>query len=417
MASPTSTQSSGSKAGDLPLQGLRIVECSSFVAGPSGCLTLGMLGADVVKVDPLEGPADYARWPLSQHTSKSLFWNSLNRGKRSVAVDMRSPQGRELVLDLVAAPGPDAGLLVDNMVGRPWLTHKALAQRREDVIQVHIQGYNDNRPAVDYTVNAEVGIPQMTGPVSLAIPVNHVLPAWDLLTGMTAVTSLLAALRRRDRSGEGSYLEVALADVALAGVASMGWLAEAAEQGDRRRHGNHIFGSFGADFSTRDGYRVMVVALTVRQWKALLAVTGTERLIGALEEAAEVDLDLETDRYRMRETIAAVMRPWFEARQLDRITKELDKAQVLWSRYRQLSETLAELALDPASSVVTHLHQPGIGTMASARLPIRPDGEWVEPRPAPRLGEDTDQVLTEVLGLSSHDVGALHDSGVVASPR
>ncbi|MGK5112462.1 CoA transferase [Geodermatophilus sp. CPCC 205506] len=399
---------------DRPLDGLRVLECSSFVAGPSGCLTLGLLGADVVKVDPIDGPADINRWPVSGRTGRSLFWSSLNRGKRSVAVDLRSPEGRELVVALATHPGPDGGLVVDNNVGRPWLTYEALAARRPDLIQVHIQGYNDGRPAVDYTVNAEIGVPGMTGPVGSAEPVNHVVPAWDLLTGMTAVTGLLAALRRRDRSGEGSYLALALADVALAGVASMGWLAEAIEQGDRPRHGNHLYGSFGVDFATSDQHRVMVVALTVRQWRNLVQVTGTDRVFKALEEAAEVDLSLETDRFRMRETIAAVMRPWFAARTVDEVTHELDDAHVLWSRYRTMSESVRELAKDPVTSVVTEIDQPGIGTITSARSPIRLGGNWTDPRPAPRFGQDTDQVLADVLGLADHEIAGLHDRGVVA---
>lgn len=187
---------------------------------------------------------------LSSKADASLFWSS-NRGKRSVAVDLQSPEGREIVTGLATTPGPDAGIVVDNNVGQPWLSYDALAARRADLIQVHIQGYNDGRPAVVYTVNAEVGLPGMTGPTGVSAPVNHVLPAWDLLTGMTAATALLAALRRRDQTSQGSYVELALADVALAGVASMGWLAEAVERGDRPRHGNHVYGSFGVDFATK----------------------------------------------------------------------------------------------------------------------------------------------------------------------
>jgi 2-methylfumaryl-CoA isomerase len=396
------------------LEGLRVVECSSFVAGPSGCLTLGMLGAEVIKVDPIGGPADHQRWPVSNRGGDSLFWSSLNRGKKSVAVDLRSPEGKELVLELATRPGRGGGLVVDNNVGRPWLTYEALSARRADAIQVHIQGYNDGRPAVDYTVNAEVGVPGMTGPGGSAEPVNHVLPAWDLLTGMTAATGLLAAVRHRDLTGAGTYVELALADVALAGIASMGWLTEAVEQGDRPRHGNHMYGAFGVDFALQDDSRVMVVALTVRQWKALVNVTLTGHVFEALEKAAEVDLSTESDRYRMRETIAAVMRPWFLARDLDQVTRELTEAQVLWSKYRTMTEMVGELAKDPARSVVTELEQPGIGTVTTARSPLRLGGDWLEPQAAPTLGQDTDQVLAEVLGLAEHEIASLHDRGLVA---
>jgi 2-methylfumaryl-CoA isomerase len=397
-----------------PLADLRVVECTSFVAGPSGCMTLAQLGADVIRVDPLGGAADYRRWPVSATTGTSLYWTALNKGKRSVQIDLRSEEGRELVLALATSPGPGGGVVVDNNVGRPWLSYDALRARRPDVVHVHIQGHADGRPAVDYTVNAAVGVPDLTGPVGVADPVNHVLPAWDLLTGMTAMTGLLAALHRRDREHEGAYLEIALFDVALAGVASMGWLAEADERDrDRPRHGNHVYGSFGVDFGTSDGQRVMVVALTPRQWVALRGVTATEKVFSALEEALDVDLDREEDRYQLRETIAAVLRPWFEARPLAEVSRELDAAQVLWSPYRTLRKAVADFRADAAPSVLEEVQQPGIGRVVSARSPLRQDASYGVARPAPSLGQDTDEVLAEVLGLADAELAGLHDRGVI----
>lgn len=413
MVSAYDARMGNSVASNPPLAGVRIIECSSFVAGPSGCMTLGTLGAEVIRVDPIGGAADYGRWPVSHRTGESLYWSSLNRGKKSVTVNLRDPEGRELVVAMATASGPGNGIVLDNNVGAPWLDYESLVLRRPDLIQVHIQGHSDGRPAVDYTVNAEVGIPHITGPVGGADPVNHVLPAWDLLCGMTATTGLLAALRRRDFTGEGSFLSVALADVALAGVASLGWLAEAAEQGDRPRHGNHVYGSFGVDFETSDRERVMVVALTPRQWRALRSVTCTDHVFIALEEALGVDLSVETDRYQLRETVAAVLRPWFSARTLDEATKELDNAQVLWSRYRTMSDTVRELSAAPDSTVVTQLDQPGIGSMTSSRSPIRIDGSYTPPLPAPRLGQDTDAVLQDVLGLQDREIADLRSRGVI----
>ena len=401
-----------------PLDAVRVLECATFVAGPSAGMTLAQLGADVIRVDQPGGAADYGRWPVSRRTGRSLYWTSLNRGKRSVAIDMRSPEGRELVLALSTADGRDGGVVIDNNVGRPWLSYAALTARRVDVIQVHIQGYRDGRPAVDYTVNAEVGVPGITGPTDVSEPVNHVLPAWDLLTGAHAVTGVLSALRHRDRTGEGTYVELALADVALAGVAGMGWLSEAVEAGaDRPRHGNHLFGSFGVDFATADGQRVMVVALTARQWDALRRVTHTEEVFAALEQALGVNLSIDTDRYQLRETIAAVLRPWFLARTLDVASHELEAAQVLWSRYRSMNDVVADELRPNETSVLTHLEQPGVGTVVSASSPLRVDSEYGDVRPAPHLGEHTEEVLTEVLGLDSVTLGALYDRGLVSGPE
>lgn len=400
----------------LPLEDLRVVECATYVAGPSGGMALAQLGADVIRVDPVGGATDYRRWPLAPGGG-SLYWTSLNRGKRSVAVDLRAPAGRELVTALVTAPGSDAGVFLDNNVRRPWLSWEVLSQQRSDLVHVHVQGHRDGRPAVDYTVNAAVGVPSMTGAESGEEPVNHVLPAWDLLTGSTAAVGLLAALRRRDRTGEGGLVEVALADVALAGVACLGWFAEAQLAGQSRpRHGNHVYGSFGVDFTTADGQRVMVVALTESQWRALCEVTGTGAVFEALQTALGVDLHDEESRYLHRETVGAILRGWFAARDLATVRDELEAARVLWGPYRTTMDVVQDHEACPSRSPLQDVDQPGVGRVLGMGLPLRLDERTLPPVAAPLLGADTEQVLAEVLGLSSAEIGRLHEGGVVASP-
>ncbi|RMI28851.1 CoA transferase [Nocardia stercoris] len=399
-----------------PLTGLRVVEFASFVAGPSAGMTLAQLGAEVIRIDPAGGAADFHRWPVSQRTGASLYWASLNRGKRSVEIDVRTERGRELVLALSTAPGDHAGLVVDNAVGRPWFSYDALAARRGDVIKVHIGGRSDGGPAVDYTVNTEVGVTDLTGPADTRTPVNHVLPAWDLLAGTTATTALLAALHRRRTTGHGSDLRIALADVALAGVANLGWFSEVRERGDRPRHGNFVYGSFGADFRTGDDERVMVVALTPRQWQALCEATGTAKVVAALSDAVGADFDDEAARYTHRETLAAIMRPWFAARTIDEAAEALTTTGVLWSRYRTMSDVVTDFEAGIASPVLTELDQPGIGPVVSARNPIRDSSEYGPVAPAAALGADTDAVLAETLGLTDAELGALHDSGIIGGP-
>ncbi|MCF8588917.1 CoA transferase [Gordonia sp. HY366] len=397
-----------------PLDGVRIVEFASFVAGPSAGMALAQLGADVIRVDPLGGNADYRRWPLSDRTGESLYWNSLNRGKRSVAVDVRSDAGRELLLNLATAPGADAGIVVDNAVGRSWFSYETLRARREDVIAVRVQGRADGGPAVDYTVNGAAGVADLTGPVYTDAPVNHVLPAWDLLCGQQVVSSVLAALRRRDRTGHGALVEIALADVAMAAVANMGWFSEAAERGDRVRHGNHVYGGFGVDFATADGDRVMIVALTPRQWKAIGEATGTAEVFAALSASLHADFFTDEGRYEHRGVIEAVLTPWFAKNSTSHVHAALQNAGVLWGPYRSAAGVAADFAADPASEpVLESLVQPGVGEIISANSAARFDSQYSGSVPAAPLGHDTDAVLSEVLGLDAGELGRLRDDGVI----
>ncbi|WOC12345.1 CoA transferase [Gordonia sp. MP11Mi] len=397
-----------------PLDGVRIVEFSSFVAGPSAGMALAQLGADVIRVDPLGGNADYRRWPLSDRTGESLYWNSLNRGKRSVTVDVRSDAGREVLLNLATAQGADAGIVVDNAVGRPWFSYDALRGRRDDVIAVRVQGRADGGPAVDYTVNGAAGVADLTGPAFTDAPVNHVLPAWDLLCGQQVVSALLAALRRRDRTGHGALVEIALADVAMAAVANMGWFSEAAERGDRVRHGNHLYGSFGVDFATADGDRVMIVALTPRQWKAIGEATGTTEVFAGLSVSLCADLFTDEGRYEHRRVIEAVLTPWFAKNSTSHVHEALHNAGVLWGPYRSAAGVAADFAAHPASEpVLQSLVQPGIGEVISANSAVRFDSQYSGSVPAVPLGHDTDAVLAEVLGLDEVELARLHDDGVI----
>lgn len=402
-----------------PLQGLQVVECASFVAGPTGGMTLAQLGASVIRIDPIGGGSDHHRWPVvgdgaDRIDAESYYWTSLNKGKRSVVVDMRSDEGREVITALITAPGPDRGILVDNVVGRRWMANEVLAARRRDLIHLRVQGYPDGRPAVDYTVNAEVGIPQITGTEEGAAPVNHVLPAWDLIAGLSVSTAVLAALHDRGRTGRGTFAELALSDVALAGVANLGWLAEVAARGsDRPRHGNHVYGSFGVDFACSDHQRVMVVALTGGQWAALKEVTGTGAIFTALEQALDADLALESERYRLRDTIAAVLKPWFGARDSETVSAELDAARVLWGSYRTMADVVAGHR-EGRYAVLEDAQLPDGSPSITARSPLRWNGEYGRAGAPPVLGRDTDEVLAEVLGLDHAEIARLHDRGVVA---
>jgi 2-methylfumaryl-CoA isomerase len=401
-----------------PLAGMRVVEMSAFVAVPLAGMTLAQMGAEVIRVDRIGGGLDANRWPVTA-TGESLFWAGLNKGKRSLAVDLTRPEGQELVQALICAPGPDAGLFLTNLRSRGWMDWPALSARRADLVMVSLLGTRRGEPAVDYTVNPALGFPLATGPAGMTEPVAHVLPAWDCIAGQMIVGALLAAERHRLRTGRGQLAELSLKDVAAAMVANLGILAEVQVNGvDRPRFGNALYGGYGQDFVLACGRRVMVVGLTERQWRGLVEVTGSAEAMAGIAARLGVDLRREGDRWQARAEITAALAPWFATRRLEEVAPLFDRAGLTWSVFRSFAGAAAE---DPDLSadnpMFATVDQPGIGQLLMPGHPaVFGDAGRLPPAPAPLLGADSETVLAEVLGLPSGEIGRLMDAGIVAGP-
>lgn len=400
------------------LDGVRVVESSAFIAAPLAGLTLAQYGADVIRVDMIGGGIDYGRMPRAPG-GRSFYWTALNKGKRSIAVDLRRPEGRELIQALATAPGPQGGVLLTN-IGTPWLAHAALAARRADVITCTIEGNSDGSTALDYTVNCATGYPAITGGGSPQRPVNHVLPAWDMACAYQAAFAIVAALGRRQRTGEGAELRLALSDAAFTMLSHLGVLAEAELlHQDRPSIGNELYGAFGRDFGTSDGGRLMVAAISINQWNALVACCGIGAAIAQLEQRLGLDLRDEAQRFQARREIAALIEPWFAARTRAQAEGELTRHKVCWGRYGTVTDLLAS---DPrvslANPVFERIATPGVGEHLAAGATVRAAGMAREATaPAPLLGTHTDQVLADVLRLDCAAIGRLHDAGIVAGPE
>lgn len=396
------------------LSGLRVVEGSAFVAAPLGGMTLAQLGADVIRYDQIGGGLDYGRWPLAPN-QRSLFWAGLNKGKRSIQVDLRNPEGQEIVARLVTAPGDSAGIFLTNLPSRGVLGYEQLRARRSDVIMVQLTGNPDGSSEVDYTVNASAGFLSATGPRGGTEPINAVLPAWDVAMGEMSAVGILAADRHRRLTGKGTLVSLALSDVAFATASALGRLAQAELGTPAGRDGNNLYGAFGRDFATRDGRRIMLVGLTDRQWKSLVEATSLD--VGKIAAQTTADLATQGGRFAARDAIAAALEPWVAARSLDELRAVLDAAAVAWAPYRDFTQMLAE---DPrvslANPMFARISQAGIDDLLAAGSPLSFSGtDRLPPKPEPRLGEHTDQVLLE-LGLSDGEIARLHDRGIVAGP-
>ena len=327
----------------LPLQDISLVEVSAFIAAPLGGMTLAQLGADVIRIDPIGGNIDINRWPLAPDGT-SLYWAGLNKAKRSVTLALNTPQGQEIARALIC----QSGNLLTNLPASGWMSHAELSQHRADLIMMRLVGNTDGGAAIDYTVNCASGFPIATGPDES--PINHVLPAWDIAAGLYLSTGFLAAERMRQRSGQGQEIVLSLADVMLANVSSLGYVADVQINGAvRSPMGNDLYGAFGRDFATAE-----------------------------------------------------------------EITARFDGSGVLWGPYQNFGQLVHEdWRCSPVNPMFALVDQPGVGEILTNAVPLdfRSTGR-LSPARAPRLGEHTEEVLTGVLGLSSLQFAQLVDAGV-----
>ena len=391
------------------LNGLSVIEASSFVASPTAGLYLAQMGADVIRVDQINGGPDFHRWPVTD-ANDSLYWENLNRAKKSLALDLASPQGRELLQQLVRATGQ----FVTNFPADGFLSHATLSDGCTELVTVRVMGWADGSPALDYTVNNSVGYPMMTG--AGPDPVNHVLPAWDLLTGAYAAFAMLAAIRRRDESGKGSEVRIPLSDVAIGTVANLGGIAEVLQHGTNRpRLGNAVYGLFGRDFMTADGVRTMIVVVTPRQWANLIAALKLENTIAAFEAKYGVSFAKDDGlRFIHKDALYPMFEAAIAARTHADLSAACDSGGIVHSAYRTMLEAAQDPALVANNPVFgTTANPSGMDYPAAGSFATIPQMQRQPPQSAPLNGGNSEEILAERLGLSSGQIGVLIDNGIV----
>lgn len=391
------------------LNNLSVIEASSFVASPSAGLYLAQMGAEVIRVDQIGGGPDFHRWPVTEDNN-SLYWENLNRSKKSVALDLSSPQGRELLKELVRKTGQ----LVTNFPADGFLSHTKLSAGYPELVTVRVMGWADGSPALDYTVNNSVGYPMLTG--TGPDPVNHVLPAWDLLTGAYAAFAMLAAIRHREQCGKGSEVRIPLSDVAIGTVANLGGIAEVLFSGaNRPRLGNAVYGLFGRDFVTADNVRTMIVVVTPRQWANLVVALKLESAVAALETRCGVSFASDDGcRFAHRDALFPMFEVAIASRGHADLATAFDAGGIVHSAYRTMQDAVNDPALVAKNPIFGSAPNPsGFDYPAAGSFATVPQMERQAPKSAPVNGSNTEEILAERLGLSSGQIAALIDVGTV----
>jgi 2-methylfumaryl-CoA isomerase len=391
------------------LTGLSVIEASSFVASPTAGLYCAQMGAEVIRVDQIGGGPDFRRWPVTD-ANDSLYWENLNRAKKSVALDLGRGEGRELLQALVRATGQ----FITNFPVGGFLAHEVLAAERADLITVRIMGWADGSPALDYTVNNSVGYPMLTG--TGPDPVNHVLPAWDLLSGAYAAFALLAAIQRRSATGKGGEVRVPLSDVAIGTVANLGGVAEVLYSGaNRPRLGNAVYGLFGRDFVTADGQRTMIVVVTPRQWTNLVAALGLGDAIAAVEAARGVSFATDDGlRFTHRDALYPLFERAIASRNHADLAAAFDAGGIVHSPYRTMLDAVQDPALVADNPIFGQADNPsGFAYPAAGAFATLPHDARHPPRAAPRNGQHSEEILADRLSLPSGEIARLIDAGIV----
>jgi crotonobetainyl-CoA:carnitine CoA-transferase CaiB-like acyl-CoA transferase len=388
-----------------PLAGVRVVDLSRVLAGPYATMTLADLGADVLKIEHPAAGDETRTWGPPFAGGESAYFLSVNRGKRSVALDLKDPEGLDLALELCAR----ADVVIENFrpggAARLGLDYEAVRRRRPSVVYCTISGFGAREPrdraGYDFTVQAESGLMAITGEPD-GEPMKVGVAIVDVLAGLNAATAILAALHRRDLTGEGDFVEVSLLDSAFAALVNVG--ANALLTGEEPlRYGNaHPSIVPYQPFRGTDG------------WIAVAAANDGlyARLCTAIERpdlAADERYATNEARVLNRDTLIAEIEAVFAGRSTDDWERLLLAAGVPAGKIRGVGE-----ALRTGQARTRRVDHPTAGTVELVGPPFELESATLgAATPPPLLGQHTAEVLRE-LGLDDERLALLEERGVIA---
>jgi crotonobetainyl-CoA:carnitine CoA-transferase CaiB-like acyl-CoA transferase len=369
----------------LPLEGVRVLDLSRVLAGPYATMVLADLGADVVKVEHPERGDDTRHWGPPFAGSESAYFLSVNRNKRSMGVDLKDPEGLERVRRLAAG----ADVLIENMrrgtLEKFGLGYEALKELNLDIIYCSITGFGPgkdrDRPGYDFLIQAQAGIMGITGfpdgePTKVGVAIS------DIVCGLYAATAILAALRRREISGEGARIEVPLFE------ATLGWLANRGQEylvsgEDKGRMGNaHPTIVPYQTFDASDK-PVAVAVGNDTQFARLCKALGREEL------AKDERYATNPARVANREELVEILQQEFSNRAADEWVEKIREAGVPVGPVNALAEVFSDEHV-LSSGILGELNHPAAGVLEMLASPVLIDGERPPiRRPPPTLGQHT----------------------------
>jgi len=390
----------------LPLEGVRVVEFAHMVMGPSCGLILGDLGAEVIKVEPLEGDNTRRLWGAG-----AGFYPIFNRNKRSLAVDLKREEGRALALKLIER----SDVLTENFrpgaLGQMGFGYEALAERHPRLIYCTLKGFlsgpYEHRPALDEVVQMMGGLAYMTGlpdrPLRVGSSVN------DIMGGMFGVIGILSALRDREKTGRGTLVRSALFENTVFLVAQhMAQLAITGEEPPPMAVKKPAWGVYDI-FATADGDRLFIGVVTDTQWQVFC------RAFNAPDLATDARLQKNGDRVNAREWMLPRLEETFRRYTKPELESKLEATGLPYAPIARPRDLFDDPHLNAGSGMI-RTSDPRGHAFKVPRLPLEYGGErFSERRAPPRIGEGAREILA-MLGYGDRDLERLAREGVVALP-
>ena len=395
----------------LPLAGVRVLDLSRVLAGPWCAMVLGDLGAEVIKVEhPVRGD-DTRDWGMRVGATETAYFNSVNRNKRSVCLDLKTPEGQQIARDLIRK----SDIVIQNFkfgdIERLGLGYEQMKQEQPGLIYCSITGYDRTgpeaaRPGYDLVIQGEAGLMALNGEPTQP-PLKFGVAAVDMMTGMYAAQGVLAALYDREKTGLGRHVGMALFDCGLMITAYYG--LEALLRGnDPPRYGNAhpSIMPYGV-YEAEDGPLVIAVGNNSQYLRFCTEVI--ERPDLASDERFKTNLE----RTRHREELVPQLRQEVGRRKRKELLERMTRVGIPCGEVAGLHEAMtSSRAVD--SGLVTSMPHPVAGTVDVMASPYRFNGERLPVRMAPpTLGEGTNAVLADLLGLSAETLQGLKERGVV----
>ncbi|MEZ4730816.1 MAG: CoA transferase [Caldilineaceae bacterium] len=392
------------------LQGVRILAVEQFGAGPFGTLHLADLGAEVIKIENPHGGGDVARSvPPYTIPGDSLYYQSFNRNKRSITLDLKHPDGKRIFQELVAQADAVFNNLRGDQPAQLGLLYDNLKAFNPKIVCCSLSGFGldgprHQEPAYDYLMQAYAGWMSLTGEPA-GPPTKSGLSVVDYAGGAIAMLGLMSGLFNAQRTGQGCDVDVSLLDTAVSMLNYVAiWALNRPYQPRRMADSAHPTLTPAQVFATEDGYLVIFCAKE-KFWRALVAELDDPTL------ASDPRFASFATRYEHREPLLAALKAHFRkhttAEWLTRLRGKVPCAPV-----NDLTEALADEQV-LAREMIVEVEHPDFGTLKEVRTAIHIPGQAVTPLPGSALGADTAEILQTWLGYSAEMIGQLREGGVI----